>query len=89
MQRPRAKHQAEIRESCERVGDRTEQARGVKDTTRRSTESTNLGLCRLIETEPLTKEHAGGEPRPPYTFVADGQLGLHVGPLTIGVGGCL
>ena len=25
----------------------------------------------------------------PYIYVADVQLGLHVGPLTIGVGGCL
>ena len=39
--------------------DRTEQARGVKDTTRRPTESTNLGTWKLTETEPPTKEHAG------------------------------
>ena len=41
-------------------GDRTEQARGVKDTTRRPTESTNLGPWGLTETEPSTKEHAWG-----------------------------
>ena len=39
--------------------DRTEQARGVKDTTRRPTESTNLGPWGLTDTEPPTKEHAG------------------------------
>jgi hypothetical protein len=43
MQRPTAKHQAEVKKPCERVWDRIEQARRVKDTTRRPTESTNLG----------------------------------------------
>ena len=33
----------------------------------------------LTETEPPTKEHAGASPRPPTHFVADMQLGLHVG----------
>ena len=27
-----------------------------------------------------SKEHTGAEPRPPCTYVADVQLGLHVGP---------
>lgn len=34
MQQPTAKHQVELGKSCGRVGDRTEQVRGVKDTTR-------------------------------------------------------
>jgi hypothetical protein len=42
MQRPRAKHQVEVGESCRRVGDRNEEVDGVKDTTRRLTKSPNL-----------------------------------------------
>lgn len=64
MQRPTAKHQEEFKESSGRVGDRVEQARGVKDTMRRPTESTNLGSWGLTKTEPLTKEHAGAGPGP-------------------------
>jgi hypothetical protein len=48
-----------------------EAARGIKDTTRRPTESTNLGPEGLTETEPPTKEHAWAEPRPLNTDVAD------------------
>jgi len=40
----------ELRESCARVGESIEGAGGVKDTTRRPTESTNLGLWGLTET---------------------------------------
>jgi hypothetical protein len=65
MQRPRVKHQAELGESCERVGDRTEGTGGVKNTTRRCTESTNLCPWQLTETEPPTKKHAGDGPRFP------------------------
>jgi hypothetical protein len=36
----------------------------------------------LTETEPPTKEHAGADPT--NTLVADVQLGLHLGLLTIG-----
>lgn len=43
IQKPTAKHQLELGESCGRLGDRSEQARVIKDTTRRSTESTDLG----------------------------------------------
>ena len=73
-------------ESCRREVEQDEQARGVKDTTRRPTESTSLSLCELTETELPTKEHAGTRPSPPHApiFVADVQVGLHVGPLTIG-----
>ena len=65
MQRPTAKHQEELGESCERVRDKTEQARGVKDTTRRPTESTNLDPEELTESELPTKEHAGLNLGPP------------------------
>jgi len=33
-------------------------ATGVKDTTRKPIESTNLGLLKLMETELTTREHA-------------------------------
>ncbi len=43
MKRSTAKHQVENRESFRRVWVKTEWAGGVKDTTRRPTESSNLG----------------------------------------------
>jgi hypothetical protein len=64
-------------ESYGRVGDTIDKEGRVKYTTRKPTESTNLGPERLIETESLTKEHAGTRNRPPYTFVEDLQYGLH------------
>ena len=60
---------------------RIEQAEGVKNTTKRYTESTNLRPCGLSETELSTKEHIKAGPSPP---VADVQICPHVGPLTIG-----
>jgi hypothetical protein len=71
MQRPTARHQIGLNGSCERVGNRIE---GVKDNTRRPTESTNLGPWDLKETEPLTKEHAWAGLSTPYRFVADYNL---------------
>ena len=38
----------------------------------------NLGSLGFSESEPPTKEHT--RTRPPHTYVADVQLGLHVGP---------
>ena len=64
MQRPTAKHQVEPGESCGRVRDRSWQAGGVKDTTRRPTESTNLKSWSLTEPGPPTREHARARPRP-------------------------
>ena len=61
---PTAEHQAHLGESCGRVRDRTEQARGVKDTMRRPTESTTLGPWELKETGPSAKEHAETGPIP-------------------------
>jgi hypothetical protein len=65
IQRPTAKYQAELGESYGRVGDRSEQTRGVKDTIIRPTETTNLGAWGLTEPGPPTREHAGAEPRTP------------------------
>lgn len=49
----------------EELGEMTEGARGVSDTTRKPTESTNLGPRGLTETEPPTKDHARTGPRSP------------------------
>jgi hypothetical protein len=45
------------------VGDRK-----IKNTSRRPTESTNLGSWGLTETKPPMKEHAWARPRPPIHF---------------------
>jgi len=52
---------------------------------RRLTESTNLGPRELTDTEPPIKEHAGADTsHDPHLQQIDVQLGLHLGPLTIG-----
>lgn len=68
-------------ESFVRVGDRTEGGRGVKDTTKRPTEYTNLGPWELRKTEAPTREPAETKP-----YVAVVLFGLHVGPLTTAAG---
>ena len=60
-----SQHQAEPGESCGRVQDRSEQVGGVKDITRRSTESTNLRPWGFTEPGPPTSKHAGTGPRLP------------------------
>jgi hypothetical protein len=46
-----------------------------------------LGQWALTKTEPPTKDHAcAGPSQSPYTYIAGMQLGLHMCPLTIGVG---
>ena len=55
MQRPTVKHKAKFWESCGRVRERTEQVRGVKDTTERPTELINLGPWGFIKPGPSTK----------------------------------
>lgn len=52
-------------------------------TTRRPTESTDLGPGVLTESKTPTKELTWAGPRPPYTFGVDVQLG----PLIIGAQG--
>jgi hypothetical protein len=47
----------ELGESCRRKEEKIQGSIEVKDTTRKPTESTNLGLQGLTETEPPTKEH--------------------------------
>jgi hypothetical protein len=98
MQRPIAKHQAELGKSYGWVGrglgegraggcggNRIEGPGGVRDNTR-PTESTNLvpwGLKRLSHQWKSTKELDLG---PPYTCVAGVLLGLHMGPPTFEAG---
>ena len=48
-----------------KMGDRTEQFGGVKDTIRNHTESTNLAQWGIAEPGIPTREHTGAEPRPP------------------------
>jgi hypothetical protein len=65
MQRPTAKHQSEPGESCGRVGDRSEQVRGVKDMRRRCTESTNLvpwGLTEILGHQPRNMQELDLDP---------------------------
>jgi hypothetical protein len=59
---------------------------------RKTTESSNLDSWGLPETEAPTKEQALAGPTPPapapntQTYIADVQLGLHVGPPTTRAG---
>ena len=72
--------------SCGRARGGFEEPGGDGDSTRRSTESTNLDPLGLSETEPPTKEHMSAEANPilPHTYVADVQLGHLVNPPTTG-----
>lgn len=47
----------EFREFCERVGKKTEETKGDRNSTGRPTESTNLDMCGFQVTESLTKDH--------------------------------
>jgi hypothetical protein len=67
------------------VGDRIEQARGVKDTIGRPKEPNNLGSWELTEPGPPTRKHAGLDLDPAHIY-SKLQLGIHVVPLTSVVG---
>lgn len=56
---PGAEYQAQLKETCGRVGNRTEQTRRVKGTTGKPTESTNGSMGPPTESELSTKENAG------------------------------
>ena len=43
-------------------------------------EQSEPGLLEFTETEAPTKEHTWAGPRPPSTYTADVQLGLHMDP---------
>jgi hypothetical protein len=66
-ERPTAKHQEELRDSCGRVrGGKMERARGSLQEDQQS-----LGPWRLTEAEPATKEHTWARPSAPCTYIAD------------------
>ena len=73
MERPTAKHQAELGDSCGRGRGRIVKVRGNKDITRKPTESANLGPQGLTETE-LTIRSLHGSNLDPlhicYSFIA-------------------
>lgn len=81
MQILTANHWTEVRDPYGRVRGRIEGAEGDGNPIGRPTVSTNLDPWELPETEPPTKEHTWAGPRLPCTYVADVQLGLHVGSL--------
>jgi hypothetical protein len=75
----------QINLGCVRIADRTEQGKEVKDSTRRPTETTNLGTWGI--TEPgtlLTRKHTEAGPRS-HTSIANVRFGVHAVPLTSGV----
>ena len=59
---------------------------GDRNPTGGQTESTNLDLWELSETETPTKEHTQTGPRPPLTYVTDMKLSQHVSPPKTEVG---
>jgi hypothetical protein len=58
MQRSTVKHYTELGESFGRRGGRIVGAKGVKDTIRKPTETTNLGPWELLGTELTIREPA-------------------------------
>ena len=54
----------ELQESCRRLGGKIEEPEKDMDSKRRPTESTNLDLWGLPETEPPTKKHTGAGSKP-------------------------
>jgi hypothetical protein len=79
MQRPITKHWREHRQSYGRVGEGLRALEGI-GTLQEDQEN------QLSKTESSIKEHSWARPMPPYTYVADVKLSLHMGPLTTGVG---
>lgn len=71
-------------ETCREWGDGLKELEGSR--THKNLELTNLGPWVFLETKLPTKEYVWAGRRPPPIYVADVQLGLYVGLLTIGVG---
>jgi hypothetical protein len=61
----------------EKIGERTSDPKGDRNSIGRPTESTNLDPWRSQRLSHQPKEHTWAGPRPPCSDV---QLGLHVGP---------
>ena len=75
MQKPIAKHQAELGESCEKIGDRIEWAQREGQGHHKRTYRVNYPGSMRIHRNWTT-----------YTFVADVEFSLHVGHITNGIG---
>jgi hypothetical protein len=67
----------ELGDSYGRIGERIAGPKGERNSTERPIQSTNLDPWGS-ESEPPTNEHTWVGPRPPCSYVADVQLGLHV-----------
>ena len=86
MQRPRAKHRVALGESYGRVGEELRESEGSRTPPEDPQSQLTVGTWGLMETEPLTIGHPGAAQRPlTYTSVTQGQIALHVGPLTVRV----
>jgi hypothetical protein len=70
----------ELGHSYGRIRGRISGPKGDRNSTGRPTESTNLDLWQISQSESPAEEHTWAGPRPLCTHVADVQLGLHVGP---------
>jgi hypothetical protein len=69
----------ELKDVYERIGGWIADPQGDRNSTGRPTESTNLDSwsCQILNHQPKNI-HIG--PRPPHSYAAYVQLGLHVGP---------
>jgi hypothetical protein len=74
----------ELGDAYGRTGGRIAEPKGDRNSTGKPTELTNLDPW-ASPSEPPTKEHSSARRRPPCTYVADVQLGLHGGSSTKGM----
>ena len=85
MQRPTAKHQAKLGESCRRVQGRTERPEGsrIPQEDLQSQLTWAHGGSQKLNHQPESIQglHLG-----PLTYIAAMKLAFHVSPLTIGAG---
>jgi hypothetical protein len=76
----------QLKVSCETVGGKIARLEKDRDSTGRLTESNNLNVCGLPETDPSTKGRPWPGPRPYHTYVTDVQFGFYASPPGTGVG---
>jgi hypothetical protein len=85
IQTPTAKQGVELGDFNEGIGARIVGPEGNRNSMGRVNKPGPLGFS---ESEPPTKEHTQARPRPPGSYVADRQVGLHVGPEQLEQGLC-
>jgi hypothetical protein len=85
MQRPTTKYQAELGESCGRVEDRSDKQEGLRTPQEDLQNQLTQGHGDSQRLSHQPKSMQGLDLDSLYIDV-DVQLGLHVGPLTIGAG---